>query len=63
MLELVGTRKFFTSGIHEIGPEIYPQWDIEKNRDTAQVIVTNREICGRALGELRIPQTFGLLIL
>ncbi|MEJ2532824.1 MAG: TrkA C-terminal domain-containing protein [Halioglobus sp.] len=63
ILELVGTRTFFTSGIQEIGPEINPDWDIEKNRDTAQVVVTNKEVCGRSLGELRIPHTFGLLVL
>ena len=63
ILELVGTRKFFTSGIQEIGPEINPDWDIEKNRDTAQVVVTNKEVFGRTLGELRIPQTFDLLVL
>ena len=63
ILELVGTRTFFTSGIQEIGPEINPDWDIEKNRDTAQVVVTNKEVFGRSLGELRIPQTFGLLVL
>ena len=63
ILELVGTRKFFTSGIQEIGPELNPDWDIEKNRDTAQVVVTNKEVFGRSLGELRIPQSFGLLVL
>jgi putative transport protein len=62
VVELVGSREFFTGGIQDIGPEFSPDWDIEHKRDSAQVVVTNKEVCGRSLGELRIPQNFGVLI-
>ncbi len=62
MLELSGPRDLFTSGIQEIGPEVAPDWDILADRDSARVVVTNKAAFGKSLGELRIPQTFGLLV-
>lgn len=62
VVELIGPREFFTSGIQKIGPEIPPEWDLNLNRDTAQVVVTNKEVFGRTLGDLRIPQAFGVLV-
>jgi putative transport protein len=62
-IELSGPRELFTSGIHEVGPEIMPGSDLLQEEETARVIVTNRALFGRALPELRIPQTFGLLVL
>lgn len=62
MLELTGPRDLFTSGIQEIGPEVVPDWDILADRDSAKVVVTNKAAFGKTLGELRIPQTFGLLV-
>ena len=62
MLELTGPRDLFTSGIQEVGPEVAPDWDILADRDSARVVVTNKAAFGKSLGELRIPQTFGLLV-
>jgi putative transport protein len=61
-VELVGPRDFFTAGIQTIGPEIAPERDIQATTDVAQVVVTNKAIFGHTLGELLIPQSFGLLI-
>ena len=62
LIELVGPRDLFTSGIQEVGPEVAPDWDILADRDSARVVVTNKAVFGKTLGELRIPQTFGLLV-
>jgi putative transport protein len=62
MVEMIGPRDLFTSGIHEIGPEVAPDWDIQADRDSAQVVVTNKVVFGKSLGELSIPQNFGLLV-
>lgn len=61
-IELVGPREFFTGGIADVGPEIAPDWDIQAERDSAQIVVTNKPVFGHSLGELRIPQNFGLLV-
>jgi putative transport protein len=63
IVELVGPRSVFTAGIQHIGPEIPPDWDINQEQDTAQIVITNKEVVGQTLGDLNIPQTFGVLIL
>lgn len=61
-IELVGPRELFTGAIGEIGPEIAPDWDIQASRDSAQIVVTNEVVYGHTLGDLRIPQNFGVLV-
>lgn len=63
IIELVAPRSVFTDGIQHIGPEIPPDWDIKQVQDTAQIVVTNKEVFGQTLGNLNIPQSFGVLIL
>ena len=62
IVELIGPRQFFTAGIQEIGPEISPDWDLGINRDSGEVVVTNKDVTGRSLIDLRIPQSFGVLV-
>jgi len=62
VVEIIGPRKVFTRDIGRIGPEIPPDWNIEQATDTAQIVVTNQAVLGRSLGELNIPQSFGVLI-
>jgi putative transport protein len=62
IVELIGPRTVFTSGIQQIGPEIPPQWDLKQVQDTAQIVVTNKEVFGKNLGELSIPYAFGVLV-
>lgn len=63
IVELVAPRKVFTTGIQDIGPEIPPEWDINQAQDTAQIVVTNKDVFGSTLGDLNIPQAFGVLVL
>ncbi len=62
VIELIGPRTVFTRGIQQIGPEIPPEWDIKQAQDTAQIVVTNKEVFGKNLGELNIPYAFGVLV-
>jgi putative transport protein len=63
VVELIGPRRFFTSGIHEIGEELSPDRDLGIDSDTAQVVVINKEVIGRSLADLHIPQSFGVLVM
>jgi putative transport protein len=63
IVELVAPRETFTGGLHNIGPEIPLDADIKLTQDTAQVVVTNKAVLGKTLGELTIPQSFGVLVL
>lgn len=62
IVEIIGPRSVFTRDVGQIGPEIPPDWSIEQATDTAQIVVTNKGVVGRTLGELSIPQSFGVLI-
>jgi putative transport protein len=62
VVELIGTRDFFVSGVSDIGPEFAPDWDLQENRDVAQVVVNNKDAVGRTLEELRVAQTYGVMI-
>ena len=62
VIELIGPRQFFTAGIQDVGPEISPDWDLGMNGDSGEVVVTNRDIAGHSLIDLRIPQSFGVLV-
>ena len=62
ILELTGPRRLFTGGIQDVGPEIPPEWNVRQAQDAAQVVVTNKEVFGKTLGELNIPYGFGVLV-
>jgi putative transport protein len=61
-VELVGPREMFTTGLHEIGPEIVPDRNLDEDRDTAQVVASTPEVVGHRLGDLNIPGSFGILV-
>ncbi len=62
VVELTGPRRLFTHGIQAVGPEVPPEWNISQTQETAQVVVTNKEVFGKTLGELNIPYYFGVLV-
>ena len=63
VIELIAPRAFFTPEVAAIGEEMPVGRPIEEETDTAQVVVTNKEIFGHTLGDLDIPQSFGILVM
>ena len=62
VLELVGPRSLFSSGIQDIGPEIPLEVDLETSQASATLVVTNRRVFGQTLGEIDVPGAFGVII-
>ncbi|MEH6581353.1 MAG: TrkA C-terminal domain-containing protein [Halioglobus sp.] len=62
VIELVGPRELFATGIADIGTELPLDWDLSLGQSSAVVVVTNRQVFDLTLGELDIPGAFGVLI-
>jgi putative transport protein len=59
----LGNIEFFTSEMRKIGEEITAEKDTLGLKDSAQVIITNKKVVGKTLGELHVARTFGVLLL
>jgi putative transport protein len=62
ILELVAPREFFSAQLQEIGPELPLDWDLGEEQDTAIAVVTSKQAYGNTLGELDIPNAFGVSV-
>jgi len=62
VLEVIGSRGYFTEVMSKMAEEIYPEWDIDEAQDTAQIIVENADVAGLTLAEISIPRQFGLFL-
>ena len=62
-LLILGNITFFTADLRRIGEEITSGKYREGLTDSAQVIVTKKDVVGKTLGELKMAQTFGLLLI
>ncbi len=63
IIEVLGPRKYFTEKISKIGEEVITEWKSDDAQDTAQVIVSNKDVIGLTLDELQISRRFGLLLM
>ena len=63
IIEVLGPRKYFTDKVSKIAEEIVTEWKSDNAQDTAQVIVSNKDVIGFTLGELQINRRFGLLLM
>ena len=63
IIEVLGPRRYFTDKIANIAEEIITDWKSDNAQDTAQVIVSNKDVVGFTLGELQISRRFGLLLM
>ena len=63
VIEVLGPRRYFTDKIANIAEEIITDWKSDNAQDTAQVIVSNKDVVGFTLGELQISRRFGLLLM
>jgi len=63
IIEVLGPRRYFTDKISKIAEEIVTEWKSDNAQDTAQVIVSNKDVIGFTLGELQINRRFGLLLM
>ena len=59
----LGDIEFFTSDFRKIGEEITLEKYSPGLTDSAQVIVTKKEVVGKTLGEFNIARIFGVLLL
>ncbi|MBW2200296.1 MAG: hypothetical protein JRF71_05605, partial [Deltaproteobacteria bacterium] len=62
-LMALGNIEFFTNDFRKIGEEITAEKFSPGLTDSAQIIVTKKEVVGKTLGELNIARTFGVLLL
>ncbi|MEA3521839.1 MAG: TrkA C-terminal domain-containing protein [Campylobacterota bacterium] len=63
LLEVVGSREFFTNVMSKIAREIHPQEDTIVRQDSAQAVVTQKNIIGKSISEINIAKEFGLFLL
>ena len=58
----LGEDRFFAGPFQEIGEEITAKKGTAGLMDTAQIVVTNREVVGKTLDELNIARNYGVLL-
>ncbi len=63
IVEVVGSREFFTTVMGKIAQEIHPDQNTIVRQDSAQAVVTNKNIIGMPLSRLNIAKDFGLFLL
>jgi putative transport protein len=61
-LLVLGPVDYFISTLGEVAQEVTPDTSTEVVSDTAQIVVIKPEIVDKTLGELDIPQQFGVLV-
>ncbi len=62
VVTILGEITCFTDEIKAMGEEITAQKCTRKMSDTAQIIVTNKDVVGKKLGELNLATSFGVLL-
>jgi len=62
-VEVVGSREFFTNVMSKIAEEIHPEVDTIVRQDSAQAVVTQKNIIGMSVSEINIAKEFGLFLL
>jgi putative transport protein len=62
-LEVVGSREFFTNVMSKLAEEIHPDEDTIVRQDSAQAVVTQKNIIGKTISEINIAKKFGLFLL
>ena len=60
---VLGNVDIFTGSLKIIGPEISDEKKHHELADSAQIVVSNKKIVGKTLGELNISRTYGVLLL
>ena len=60
---VLGNIDYFAGDVLNVGEEITAEKCTLGLTDSAQVIVTNKKVVGKTLGELNIARTFGVLLL
>jgi putative transport protein len=63
ILEVVGSRKFFTSVMGKVAQEIHPDQETIVRQESAQAVVTQKNIIGMPISKLNIAKDFGLFLL
>jgi len=63
IIEILGPREYFTDKITKIAEEIATEWTSDDAQDTAQVIISNKDVLGLTLENLDISRRFGLLLM
>lgn len=61
-LGILAPIEYFTETITKFGEEIIPEMDTGKFTESAKIVVINKNIVGKSLGELNIAEKFGVLI-
>jgi len=62
VVTILGRSDYFTDELKTLGEEITAQRRTRGLTDTAQVIVTHKDIVGKTLGELNLAGNFGVLL-
>jgi len=63
IVEVIGTRAYFNKVINNIAKEIQPQADTIVRQDSAQIVITNKEVVGLTFADIEIARNFGLFLL
>jgi len=63
VIEVIGTRDYFTETLNNIAVEISPKIDTIVRQDNAQIIITQKEHIGKTFGDIEISRNFGLFLL
>jgi putative transport protein len=63
IVEITGSREYFTDVISKIAKETYPDIDTIMRQDSAQAVVTNSNVVGMKLSDIELSKNFGLFLL
>lgn len=61
-LYILASVEYFTEIISEVGEEKTPEINSSQYTQAAEIVVTNKDIAGKSLQELNIPDKFGVLV-
>jgi len=63
ILEVIGTREYFTKTLSKIAVEIPSKISTIVRQDSAQIVISNKDIVGKQLSDIEISRNFGLFLL
>ena len=63
ILEVIGTREYFTKTLSKIAVEIPSKISTIVRQDSAQIVISKKDIIGKKFADIEISRNFGLFLL
>ncbi len=63
IVEIIGSRDYFTNVISKVAQETFPEMSTLERQESAQAVITNTDIIGMPISDIKIAKDFGLFLL